>query len=96
MNNLVLGGVVYSKRGRDNGGYYIVIKIIDDDYVMIADGEVRKIEKPKKKRKIHLKPNGEVLSKIAVKLGNNELVHNAEIRSALRIYNEKAEVKTSV
>lgn len=88
MDNLVLGSVVYSKSGRDSGSYYIITKIIDDDYVMIADGEIRKIEKPKKKRAKHVKFNGDILSKIATKLVNNDTIYNAEIRSALRIYNE--------
>jgi ribosomal protein L14E/L6E/L27E len=89
MNNLVLGSVVESRSGRDSGSYYIVVKIIDREYVMIADGEIRKIEKPKKKKYKHLKPNGDILSKIAKKLSGNEVIYNAEIRSALRKYNQK-------
>jgi len=89
MDTLVLGSVVLSRSGRDSGSYFTIVKIIDKEYVMIADGETRKIEKPKKKKIKHLKPNGEVLTKIGTKLSNYEVIYNAEIRSALRVYNEK-------
>ena len=87
-NTFVLGSVVMSKSGRDSGSYYAIVKIVDSEYVMISDGEIRKIEKPKKKKTRHLKPNGEILGKIAVKLEKGEIVHNSELRSALRAFNE--------
>lgn len=89
MNNpLNIGDIVYSKSGRDSGSYYLVLEVLDDKYVHIADGEIRKIDKPKRKKNIHLKQNGENLSKIAIKLKNGDKVYNSELRSALRSYNE--------
>jgi ribosomal protein L14E/L6E/L27E len=92
MDTLVPGSVVYSKSGRDSGKYYLIIKVLDGEYVTIADGETRKIEKPKKKKIKHLKPNGEVLGKIGAKLNSGEVIYNAEIRSALRAFNEKENI----
>ena len=89
MNTCVLGSVVYSKSGRDSGKYYAIISIIDSEYVLISDGEKRRIENPKKKKVKHIKPNGIVLEKIAKKLENDEIIYNAELKSALREYNEK-------
>ncbi|MEI6132005.1 MAG: RNA-binding protein [Bacillota bacterium] len=48
------GNIAKSKAGRDKGRLFVVIKVIDDKYVLIADGELRKAEKPKKKKNIHL------------------------------------------
>ncbi|MGI6702222.1 MAG: RNA-binding protein [Christensenellales bacterium] len=89
MVKLQPGSVVLSKSGRDSGRYYIVTGIIDEQYVTIADGTLRKIEKPKKKKVKHLKPNGDVLEKLSAKLINGDTIYNAEIKSALRIYNDK-------
>lgn len=88
MNTFVLGSVVYSKSGRDSGSYYVVTEIVDNDYVKIVDGVIRKIEKPKLKKIKHLKTKGDVLDKIGTKLANKDTIYNAEIRSALRIYNQ--------
>lgn len=55
QDNDLLGKVVISKLGRDTGNYYIVIKQIDDNYVLLADGRLKTVEKPKKKRLKHLK-----------------------------------------
>ena len=84
-----LGQVVYSKSGRDSGRYYAVVEIVNDDYVKIADGNLRRIKNAKLKKNKHLKPNGEVLDKIADKLKNGRQIFDAELFSALRFYNEK-------
>ncbi len=49
------GRVVLSKCGRDGGRRFIIIQIIDDDFVLVADGSTHKLIKPKKKRVKHLK-----------------------------------------
>ena len=54
MQDDLLGKVVLSKRGRDADRLFMIIEILNDEYVYIADGNLRKIEKPKKKRIKHL------------------------------------------
>ena len=44
------GDLVISKSGRDKGRKLVVIKVTDENYVLIADGDLRKIEKPKVKK----------------------------------------------
>ena len=44
-----LGKVVRSKNGRDEGREFIVTAL-EGDFAYVADGDTRKIEKPKKKR----------------------------------------------
>ncbi len=45
---------VFSKKGRDKGRYFVVLYTVDADFVAIADGDTRKIDRPKKKRRKHL------------------------------------------
>jgi ribosomal protein L14E/L6E/L27E len=88
-----IGSVVFSKSGRDGGRYYIVVNIDEEKpgFVFIADGEYRKIEKPKLKKIKHLRASGVVLEKLKNKFIEKKTVFDAEIRSALRPYNEKKE-----
>ncbi len=48
------GYAVFSKKGRDKGRYFVVLYTVDADFVVIADGDTRKIDHPKKKRRRHL------------------------------------------
>ena len=48
--------------GHDKGGIFAIIGFADDHHVMIADGRLRKIEKPKKKKFKHVKAIGEISS----------------------------------
>lgn len=56
MNDL-LGQLVVSLAGRDKGCICAIVGDGDEEgFVLIADGRVRKVEKPKKKKLKHLKP----------------------------------------
>lgn len=46
---LKVGQVVKSKAGRDKGKLFIVLNV-EDPYAYIADGSLRKVEKPKKRK----------------------------------------------
>jgi len=53
----LLGHLVVSLAGRDKGIICAVVGNSDDEgYVYIADGKIRKVENPKKKKLKHLKP----------------------------------------
>lgn len=83
-----LGEVVFSKAGRDKKSYYVIVEIVDEGFVKIADGKIRKITNPKLKNVKHLKQIGVVLDKIKTKLTKGTKVFNPELYSALREYNE--------
>ena len=57
------GQICFSKAGHDKGGAFIVLHS-DDTYAYIADGKLRTLEKPKKKKKIHIQISNEVNSEI--------------------------------
>ncbi len=52
--SLKRGQIVRSKKGRDEGEVFIILKIIDDKYIYLVDGKMRKLCKPKKKKVKHL------------------------------------------
>ena len=48
------GTVVTSRQGRDRGRSFVVIRVEDEQFVMMADGLTRKLDHLKKKRRKHL------------------------------------------
>ena len=81
--DLTLGQVVYSMAGRDKGNKFVVIDIVDESYVLISDGDLRRIENAKRKKIKHLKITGEVIQTLCDKLEKKDRVSNSEIRKAL-------------
>ena len=49
-----LGQIVKVLRGKDAGQYAVVIGIVDERFVWIADGDKRQFDQPKKKNVLHL------------------------------------------
>ncbi|GAB7387273.1 hypothetical protein BSNK01_11090 [Bacillaceae bacterium] len=91
--NQQIGQVVRSLRGRDAGKYAIVIGVIDEKFVLIADGDKRKFDKPKKKNVHHLEWMGQRFDEVAESLKTNGRVPNAKLRHLLRQFVEnQAEV----
>jgi large subunit ribosomal protein L14e len=78
-----VGRVVVSKAGRDAGRRFVVVNVLDDLYVEVADGDLRRVEKPKKKKIKHLDITDETIESIAEKLRSNGRITNAEVRKAL-------------
>ena len=81
---MTIGQVVMSIAGRDAGKKMIVTQICDASYVLVADGDLRKIENPKKKKVKHLKMTDVVAYKLAEKWESGMYVNNAEIRKYLK------------
>ena len=48
------GIVCISQKGRDKGRAYVVLCELDADFLLLADGESRKLDRMKKKRRKHL------------------------------------------
>ncbi len=84
-----LGRVVRSIAGRDNGGHFIIVKVVSDDYVLIADGDKRRLNSPKKKKIKHLHFLPDVFEQIGKKFEENKKVFDAEVVSALKSLSAK-------
>ncbi|NLJ41800.1 MAG: RNA-binding protein [Clostridiales bacterium] len=78
-----MGKVVLARAGRDKGSIFTVIDQIDEDYVLIANGTNRSMDKPKKKKLKHLEFKPEVLTIIRDKILKGQKVFDAEIRKSL-------------
>lgn len=83
-NNLI-GKIVHSKSGRDKDRQFIIVGIINNEYVYISDGDLRKIEKPKKKKIRHLAFSDKVANEIRELIINNYVVSNSKIRKFLQV-----------
>ena len=81
-----LGEIVYSKAGRDSSKQFVVVGIIDEANILISDGNYRRIEKAKKKKKKHLEFTGVIIESIKDKVENKLKITNAEIRKALHFH----------
>ena len=81
--NVVLGQIVYSKAGRDEGKIFLITGFIDTNYVYISDGDLRRVENPKKKKIKHLVITENIIDTIAQKISTGSKITNADIRKAL-------------
>ena len=50
------GRAVQSLQGRDAGRCFVILQVVDDQFVLMADGLTRKLDHPKKKKVKHLHP----------------------------------------
>ena len=80
-----IGQVVYSKSGHDKGDVQMVLAV-EGEYLLLADGKRRKIEKPKRKKKMHVQPTFHVEKEVAAKLQEGAYVLDADIKKALKKY----------
>lgn len=78
-----LGQVVHSIAGRDKGKYYMVIKKLDERFVLVADGHTRPLSKPKRKNLRHLQPHNKQSFEIRKKLQCGNLT-DVELMQALK------------
>ncbi|MBS4535535.1 KOW domain-containing RNA-binding protein [Clostridium sp. D2Q-14] len=82
-----IGQIVKSIAGRDSGKKFIIIDILDDKYVLIVDGDLRRLDNPKKKKIKHLMPTKAVLDEIKNKIEAKEKFNNAYVRKLLASFN---------
>ncbi|MBC7342806.1 MAG: KOW domain-containing RNA-binding protein [Clostridia bacterium] len=91
---LQVGQLVVSRQGRDKDRPYLVLGFIDRLYVNLVDGDIRRLDRPKRKNIKHLQFTRQVARDIAQRLQNGEKVTNADIRQAIaRLLAQLAEEK---
>lgn len=79
------GQVVYSKCGRDRGMPFIVISA-EGQWLYLADGKLRKLSKPKRKKSIHVQKTKVINDEIKEKLECGGYILDADIAKALKEY----------
>lgn len=60
--DIVVGQVVKSKAGRDKNRFFVVLEVLDDKYLHLIDGDLRKIHSPKRKKVKHIAPTSKVVN----------------------------------
>ncbi len=78
----LLGRVVTSKAGRDHGDRYVVVATLGTDMVLVADGQRRTMDRPKKKNVKHL-TLGDPVPALAEALARGERPGDEAIRMVL-------------
>jgi len=90
LNEYKLGGIVISKRGRDKGLPFVIVGM-DGAYLYLADGKLRKLEKPKKKKQMHVQITESISEETAGKLAAGS-VQDADLRKVLLRFGKNREV----
>lgn len=79
------GSFVSSKAGHDKGQIYIIIRETEE-YIYLSDGNIRPLDKLKRKNKKHVQPINFLNESITQKLNRQETVRNEEIKRAIKCY----------
>lgn len=79
--------IVKSTAGRDKGKYFFVLDV-EEEFLLLADGKTRKLERPKRKKRRHIALAARVQCRAAEKMKSGERVTNSELRKALAAFGE--------
>lgn len=87
-SDITIGQLVKSRAGRDKGNIFLVLDIIDDKYVLIVNGDLRKLDKPKKKKVKHLIVYNTVITDFRDKINEGIKINNGYVRKLLEPFNK--------
>jgi ribosomal protein L14E/L6E/L27E len=79
-SEIVPGQLVISKAGRDHGRHFVVYQIVDTHFVLLVDGDLRKVENPKMKKLKHVQKTNRVSQYMAKRLEKQEKITNMMVR----------------
>ena len=84
ISETMLGRVVLSKAGRDKGKAFVIIRVVNERYVIVSDGDLRKIENPKMKNVKHLQYTKMQADEVINYLNRGEIPDNHIIRKNIK------------
>lgn len=82
---VTVGQIVFAKAGREKGNAFVVTKVALP-YVFLADGKLRTLSKPKKKKVMHIQITNTIDNDINDKITNDSYILDAQIRKTLKKY----------
>ncbi|MDP4161683.1 MAG: KOW domain-containing RNA-binding protein [Bacillota bacterium] len=89
-----IGQFVVISRGRDAGQCAIIVRLADERFVFLADGDKRKFDCPKKKNIQHLRLFDQVSPEVQNSIIDTGRVTNGKLRFALtKFLNERLSEK---
>ncbi len=74
--------IVKSTAGRDKGKPFFVLEV-EGDFLLLADGKTRKLEKPKRKKRRHVEFYRRAECRVGDKIKQRERLSNSELRRTL-------------
>jgi ribosomal protein L14E/L6E/L27E len=77
-----ISDIVVSNNGRDADRPFHVTGI-DEEYLLLADGKYRRVEKPKRKKKKHVRFEAKSSGRVCEKLRGGDKVTNSELRRSI-------------
>lgn len=86
--DIAVGQVVKSRAGRDKGNIFLVLDIIDDKYIYVVDGDIRKLDNPKKKKITHVIVYNTIIPELKEKMKSGVKINNAYIKKLLEPFNK--------
>ena len=81
----MIGKFATSKAGHDKTKLYVIMNE-DEEYVYLVDGDLKPVDKPKKKSKKHIQIINRVDETIQNKLETKEIIYNEDIKRAIKLY----------
>ncbi|MDB5054949.1 MAG: ribosomal-like protein [Bacilli bacterium] len=91
-----LGQFVKVLRGRDLNKYAVIVAIVDQRFLMIADGDKRKFDQPKKKNLLHLQLQDTISQEVVNSMMETGRVTNGKLRYALNKFVENQQFEASI
>nr|WP_027870578.1 KOW domain-containing RNA-binding protein [[Eubacterium] cellulosolvens] len=82
MRRLEKGMYATSLAGHDKGRLYIIIEE-NEKYVILSDGRSHPLERPKKKKRIHIQPEYKTADCLADKIMGQQALNNQDIADAI-------------
>lgn len=85
----IIGRYVWSKAGRDKDELFIIIDIVDDNHVLIADGKRRRVSNPKKKKLKHLNITQRVAQEVSDAVIMKKKLIDSDLQNAVLKYKDE-------
>lgn len=85
----IIGRYVWSSAGRDKDQLFIIIDIVDDYHVLVADGNLRHANRPKKKKLKHLRVTDKTTEEISQTVIMRKKLTDADLQKAVQRYNDE-------
>lgn len=79
-----IGRAVQSRQGRDAGRCFVILQVVDEQFVLMADGLTRKLNHPKKKKVKHLHPKPFCMEGLEEALASRQLL-DSDLRKFLKV-----------
>lgn len=71
-------------RGKEEGSYAVIVQVLDERLVLVADGDKRRFDHSKKKNVLHLAMQPDVSHEVVDSMRESGRVTNAKLRHAIQ------------